>query len=334
MNFSVKSKHSKHSKLSGISSAASKFSKISKSPSKLKSIIYNNDPLNLDINNNYNKNYLYKNENENGNGNENLSLNNNDINNRDSIQKYSNFNLPEKLVFVKGCNEWDEIVKYDQKLYNDEQINNKLKDKEIKKRIREDLDNQILHKIKREQEELIKQREYDEIMLNHCNALDDLEKQRQKEQKEMIMKEKENRDKLLIEEKNRKKMEKLKEKKYDREYVKNILLDLERDKQVQIKKRKDERELMFKTILENQLNKQRQMENKEKERLIDIRYAGEYGKVLDKQEQQRYDYFKRIERNGSNFIYKMAEKIKSEIDNRNKDEEIRMKMYLMEREKR
>ena len=89
---------------------------------------------------------------------------------------------------------------------------------------------------------------------------------------------------------------------------------------------------MYKTILENQIKQQRKIENKERQRLIDIRYTGEYGKVLDKQEQQRIDYFKRIERNGNNFINKMAESVMQEMENKNKDEEQRMKKYLMERE--
>ncbi len=261
-----------------------------------------------------------------------------DINSIQINQKLNQLQLQypdtEKLIFTKGGDEWDEIVKYNQKLYNEEKLNNKLKDIEIKKRIKEDLENQMRQKLRRNQEEFIKQREYDEIMKNHCNVLEDLEKQRQIEAKEMALKEKENRDKQLMDEQNRKKMEILKEKTFDKEYVRNILLDLEKDKKIQIKKRNDERELMNKTLLENQLNKQRQLENKERERLIDIRLTGEYGKVLDKQEQQRIEYFKRIERNESNFMYKMAEKLKNEMDNKNKDEEMKMKMYLIEREKR
>jgi hypothetical protein len=247
---------------------------------------------------------------------------------------YPQLHNSEKLFFTKGCNEWDEIVKYNKKLYDEEKLINKLKDIEIKKRIKEDLENQMIQKIKRNQEEFTKQREYDEIMKNHCNVLEDLEKQRLIEAKEMAIIEKENRDRQLLDEQNRKKMEILKEKNFDMEYVKNILLDLEKDKQIQLKKRKDERELMHKTILENKLNKQRQLENKERERLFDIRLTGEYGKVLDKQEQQRNEYFKRIERNEGNFMYKMAEQIKIEMENKNKDEELKFKMYLIERENR
>lgn len=243
-------------------------------------------------------------------------------------------NLPEKLNFSKGVDEWDEIVKYDQKLFHEENLNNKLKDIEIKRRIREDLDNQIKLKMRRNQEEYQKEREYDEIMKNHCNVLEDLEKKRQMETKERALKEKENRDKQLMDEQQRKKEEILKEKKYDREYVRNILSEIEKDKQIQLKRRMDERELMLNTLKENQLNKQRQLDNKERERLIDIRYTGEYGRVLDKQEQERTEYFKKIERNANNFVNKMALSVMNELESKNKDEEERMRNYLLERERR
>jgi len=205
---------------------------------------------------------------------------------------------------------------------------------EIRKRIREDLDNQIRQKLKRENEEHLKNREYDNIVLNHCEFLDELEKKRNQETKERVLREKENRDKQLIDEKQRKKVEKLKEKKYDREYVKNIQMELEKEKQIQLKKRHEERELMFDTIKENELNKKRAMEIKEKERLSDIRYTEEYAKLLDRQELERIEYSKRIERNSNNYLNKMAESVLANIQAKNVEEEERMRDYLSEKEKR
>ena len=247
--------------------------------------------------------------------------------------RYKN-NLERLTSEHNGGDEWNKIVKYNQKLFAEENLNNKLKDMEIKKRIREDLDNQIRQKRRVNEDEYVKEREYDEIILNHCNFLEDLEMQRKMETKERMTKEKENRDKQLIDEQKRKKIEILKEKKYDREYVKNILSEIEKDKQIQMKKRVDERELMFNTIRENKLNKQKQIENKERERLTDIRASGEYAKVIDRQDQERNEYFKKIERNANNFINKMAENVMCEMENKNKDEEQKMKAYLQEKEAR
>jgi len=171
-------------------------------------------------------------------------------------------------------------------------------------------------------------------VLNHCEFLDELEKKRNQETKERVLREKENRDKQLIDEKQRKKVEKLKEKKYDREYVKNIQMELEKEKQIQLKKRHEERELMFDTIKENELNKKRAMEIKEKERLSDIRYTEEYAKLLDRQELERIEYSKRIERNSNNYLNKMAESVLANIQAKNVEEEERMRDYLSEKEKR
>ncbi len=213
-------------------------------------------------------------------------------------------------------------------------MNNKLKDIEIRKRIREDLDNQIRQKQKRGYEETKKNRDYDEIMLNHCNYLDELDQRRNQELRERIQREKDNRDRQLQDEKQRKKIEVLKEKKYDREYVKNIKSELEKERQIQLKKRLDERELMFDTIKENELNKKRALENKEQERLSDIKATEEYAKVLDRQEQERNEYFRRIERNANNHVNKMADTVLSSMDAKNKEEEEKMRLFLIEKERR
>merc|ERR1711957_77850 len=150
----------------------------------------------------------------------------------------------ERFDFDDQKDEWNAIVAYNKRLFDDENRQNKQKDMEVKKRIREDLDNQIRQKKNREYDEIVKNRDYDEIIKNHCYHLEDLEMQKKQEIKERIMKEKENRDKQLREEKKRKKVEYLKEKKYDKEIVKNLLGDIEKDKEKTLKKKVEEKELL------------------------------------------------------------------------------------------
>ncbi len=255
-----------------------------------------------------------------------------DFDELDSVR--SRRNRVERFDFEDQKDEWNAIVAYNKKLYEEEQRQNKLKDLEIKRRIREDLDNQIRQKLKRNHEENMKNQEYDEIIMKHCDYLDDMEKKRQQEMKDRIMKEKENRDSQLKEEKKRKKIELMNEKKYDKQIVKNIINDIEREKQTQLKKRMEEKELLQKTLKENELNRLRQIENIKNEKLDDIKATQEYGKILDRQEQERVEYFKRIERNANNFINKMADTVLGDIEKKNKDEEERMRGYLIEKEKR
>jgi hypothetical protein len=76
------------------------------------------------------------------------------------------------------------------------------------------------------------------------------------------------------------------------------------------------------------------MEQLRKERAEDIQIMDEYAQVLDKQEQDRAEYFKRIERNANNFMSLMAGSVLKEQNERNKSAEDRMNQYLAEKEKR
>lgn len=240
----------------------------------------------------------------------------------------------ERFDFEDQKDEWNAIVAYNKRLYEDEKRQNKLKDLEVKKRIREDLDNQIRQKKNREYEEIVKNRDYDQIIKNHCNHLEELEKKKQQEIKERIMREKENRDKQLKEEKHRKKVEYLKEKKYDKEIVKNLLNDIEREKEKKQAKKMEEKELLQLTLRENELNRKKQLENAKKEKLDDVKATQEYAKILDRQEQERVEYFKKIERNSSNYVNKMADTVLGNLDKKNKEEEEKMRAYLDEKERK
>jgi len=211
---------------------------------------------------------------------------------------------------------------------------NKLKDMEIKRRTKDDLDNQIRQKLRRLNEDQLKNKEYDHILLAHCDHLSDLEAQKQMQMKQKVLKEKDNRDKQLKDEKVRKRIEVVKEKKYDRELVKHLLEEMDKEKQVTLKKKVDEKEALQKTLKDNELNKIKQLEALRKEREEDIRATEEYTKILDKQENDRKEYFKNIERCSNSFMSKMVGTVLKEMDDKNKDEEDRMKNYLNDKEKR
>jgi len=119
--------------------------------------------------------------------------------------------------FSQEGDEWNAICQFNRKLYEEERKLNKIKDYDLKRRTKEDLDNQIRQKLNRIHEEQLKNREYDQIQYNHTVYLNELERQKQIEIKNKILKEKENRDKQMKDEKMRKKIELAKERKYDKE---------------------------------------------------------------------------------------------------------------------
>ena len=65
-----------------------------------------------------------------------------------------------------------------------------------------------------------------------------------------------------------------------------------------------------------------------------MRAMEEFEKVLDKQENERREYFNKIEKNANNFKLKIAEDVLKDMNNKNIDEESKMKNYLAEKEKR
>ena len=109
---------------------------------------------------------------------------------------------------------------------------------------------------------------------------------------------------------------------------------MEKEKQTMIKKKVEEKEALQKTLKDNELNKIKLIEQLKKERDEDVRCTQEYAKILEKQENERKEYFNRIERNSNNFMSNMVKTVLKDMDVKNKDEEDRMKKYLSDKERR
>jgi hypothetical protein len=109
---------------------------------------------------------------------------------------------------------------------------------------------------------------------------------------------------------------------------------MEKEKQVALKKKLEDKDALHKTLKDNELHKIKQLEALKKEREEDVRCTEEYARILEKQENERKEYFKRIERNANNFTAKMVDTVLKDMSDRNKEEEEKMKKYLVEKEKR
>jgi hypothetical protein len=241
---------------------------------------------------------------------------------------------PERFDFTEQGDEWNAIVFYNQKLHKDNIINNKVKDFEVKKRIKEDLDNQIRMKYKRKFEERLKEKEFDKILLDHCDYLSELDRQRQEDYKEKVMKDKENRDKQLIDEKKKKRKEIIKEKRFDREVVKNIKEEIAKEKDQILQKRANEMKMLQVNLKENEINRLRKLENMKKEKFDDIKAMEENTKVMERQENERKEYFRKIERNSNNFVSTNANFVLFDLKKNTKDEDEKMKKFMEEKELR
>lgn len=138
---------------------------------------------------------------------------------------YSNYKEPvERFEFPNEKDEWNAINKYNQIVFEQDKIKERLLDREIKNRTKEDLDNQIKQKMILMNEERMKNKEYDKITIDHVKVLNKMEEDRIRDKRNKMLREKENRDVQMLDEKKRKRIEELKNKKYEKELCKIFII--------------------------------------------------------------------------------------------------------------
>ena len=113
---------------------------------------------------------------------------------------------------------------------------------------------QIKQRLKQEYENELKEKEYDKIMKEHQKEMDELDRKKQEEIKKQVLREKESRDEQMRQNYIRKRIEILKEKKFEKNLVKNIKEGIEKEKQKAIEKKKKENEALLRAIKENDNN--------------------------------------------------------------------------------
>ena len=229
-----------------------------------------------------------------------------------------------RLDFTKEGDEWAAISKYKRKLFEQQIKEEKMKDNEIKRRTKEDLDNQIKQKLKKEYENELKEKEFDKLMEEHLKKMDEIERQKAEDIKKQILREKQNRDALLKEEYIRKRIQSLKEKKFERELVKNIKENIEKEKKEKKEKKMKENEALNRAIKENEIKKERLKQQIKKQREDDILAMEENIKTGEKLDNERKYYFDKIKNYGNKYSLKKAEEIleKMKEDKRKEDEKV------------
>ena len=90
----------------------------------------------------------------------------------------------------------------------------KIKDHELKKRTKDELDVQVKEKLKREYENELRNLEYAKIMKEHLKDLEEIEKKKAEDLKQQRLREQQNRIAQMRDEYTRKIIEELKNKKW------------------------------------------------------------------------------------------------------------------------
>ena len=251
----------------------------------------------------------------------------NDQNKSDYDLKKVDFDLS------KYANEWDAINMYNKKKYEEQLRNERNKNWEMKMRTRADLNNQIKQKIIRQNEQELKNLEYDAMQEKHVKYLNELDEQKKIELKKRELKEKEMRDKQLHDQFVAKRIAFLKNKLYEKELVKHNNEEIRMEKEaLQLKKKKNQEELM-KTLKENALHKKMKEDELKKEKEYDIQMMEDSLANELRKDNERKNYFERIKRAGNNFAEEAVRNVYKLRDDKLRDEEEKMLQYILTKEK-
>ena len=250
--------------------------------------------------------------------------------NEDKTIETSNLKKKKKKKYKSPDEELAEL-EAEEAAYN-QKINNKYYDDKM--RNKEELENQIKDKIKREYEDELKEKEYAKMMNEHLKKIDLIEKEKQEELHKQRLKEQDNRKKQMKDEFTRKRIEELKNKKFERNLVKHYNEEIEAEKKATLEKKKKEHEALIQTLKDNELNKLRKAEALKKEREEDLKFCEENNKIEERKELERKLYFKRIERNANNFMTGVAKEALDKMKKEAEEEELKTNYYTMEKNKK
>jgi len=245
-------------------------------------------------------------------------------------EEKENKNKYKRLDFTEEGDEWSAIAKYNRKLYEEQIKLEKMKDEELKKRNKADLDLQIKQRLKQEYENELKKKEYDKIMKEHQKEMDELDRKKQEEIKKQVLREKESRDEQMRQNYIRKRIEILKEKKFEKNLVKNIKEGIEKEKQKAIEKKKKENEALLRAIKENDLKMKMKKEKEKRDKEEEIKMGEERIKMQMKEDLQREKYYEAIKNNGNKMSLK-ADEILEKLRKDQEEEDKRIQHYYDEK---
>ena len=237
----------------------------------------------------------------------------------------------ERLDFTEEGDEWAAMAKYNRKVFEDQIKEERIKDNELKRRNREDLDLQIKQKLRKEYEDELKEKEYDNIVREHQKKMDEEERKRQELIKEQIMKEKESRDAQMKADYVRKRIEFLKDKKFEKSLVKTIKEGIERERKDALEKKRRENEALNNAIKENEIRIKKKKELEEKEKEEDKKMAEERIKMEMKEDIAREKYYDTIKKYGNKYVAKQADEIIEQLKKQEEEEDKKMQFYYEEK---
>jgi len=249
-----------------------------------------------------------------------------------SKEEEINKNNFKRLDFSKEGDEWNAIALYNRKIYEDEIKKEKMKDEELKRRNKADLDLQVKQRIKQEYENELKEKEYDKMMKEHQKALDEIDKKKMEDIKKQVLKEKESRDEQIRQNYMMRRIEYLKEKKFEKSLLKSIKEGIEKEKMDAIEKKKKENDALVKAVKENDIKMKLKKEKEKREKEEDVKMGKERMIMQMKEDNKRQKYYDMIRSYGNKLSDKSNELL-AKMKKEQEDEDKRIHHYYVEQNK-
>jgi len=252
--------------------------------------------------------------------------------NNDAISVASS--MKPKSVYHVGDedDEWAMILKFDQELYKKELELDEMRQKEQMKKLRNELDRQIVEKnhLKgRDHEEL---QVYNKIQEKQLEITDRRIKDKDDDKKRKILQEKMSRDKQLQEEHDRKRQEKRREKEIDDLLVQRIKEELAMEQDLMKQRKFEEKAHLQKVLQENDENKRRLMQQTLDEKQSDIKAQEELTRLVEKQEADREREIKNREDRTKQFMAMMTDTVVKDQKLQILEEEHKILKHYQDRE--
>ena len=222
--------------------------------------------------------------------------------------------------FSEG-NEWEAIYKYNNDIYQKELEEEKRKKFVDKILLREELEKQIKEKEIKNYKEYLENEKFKKYFNEHNNKMELLDREKEEEKIKKLNMEKMTQQEQMKTRKLMQKLELLREKKFDKNMINNIKMELEKEKKVF-----EEQKLTENLVNQKKLEKIRQKEQAQI-------YYQDAEKNEIKKEKERTKILNKIKSVGD---YSQNEKTKKILEKMQKDfeeEEEKLKQYLINRKK-
>ena len=237
----------------------------------------------------------------------------------------------KQIDFKKYGNEWAAMAAYDKKIYEQQLMDERIRTTQQKKRTKAELDEQVKEKIKKEYEDELKEKEYDKIFKEHQKELDKIEKEKERLIKEQYLREKESRQAQLKDNYVRKRIDELKERKFDKKIIKNILNEMENEKKQHAEEKRKRNIELNKALEENEKNRKNLKLIQDKQREEDLKFLEEERKMDIRKEQQREYLLNKIKNKFNNSSNPQAEQKVKQIYSDQDEEDKKMIYYMNEK---